>query len=156
MTDAEKFSSVQYTVFKKTLFTQYDYKPDESIKAFEEYDFTVESAPCTAIGESYSVDDDDNTIYTIEVSNKSFQFMCRKVAKMDGKEMRRLYLIGSAYDCVSRSFDYSTSPVEQYRALGESCKKENRESVQKVVDYSYLEAFHPSKYFSLLSAYSAR
>jgi len=150
MTDAEKLSSVKYLVSDGTLVAEFDYVNSEQLKAFEDYDFTVESAPCTVLGDYYSSTDDNNTVYTVKVESKDFRFMCRAVVGMKENE-RRLYMVGSVYDCMSRPFDFSQSKVADYKYFGSMCENDNRSKFIKTVDYSYLELFHPEKYFKIIA-----
>lgn len=150
MTDAEKLGGVKYLVNDGTLIAEFDYVSPEQLKVFEDYDFTVESAPCTVLGDYYSADDDNNTVYTVKVESKDFRFMCRSVVGMKETE-RRLYMIGSVYDCMSRPFDFSQSKVEDYKHFGAMCENSNRSQYIKTVDYSYLELFHPEKYFKIIA-----
>lgn len=143
-----KYSNLNYMTHNNTLILQTDYVEDKSLKLFESYDFSVESSPCTVLGDYYSKEDDSNTIYTIKVNDQDFKFMCRTVSGMEDYQ-RRLYLLGSTFDCISRPFDYSTSKIEDYRYLGSLCKKE--EKIKYNVDYSYLALFHPTKYYQLLA-----
>lgn len=146
--EAEKFKALQYMTHENTLIVETDYASENLMKTFEEYDFTVESSPCNVLGDYYSIEDDSNTIYTIKIDKTSFQFMCRQVNGMK-EDHRRLYLIGSTHDCISRPFDYATSEIEDYQYLGSLCKKEKR--AKQNIDFVYLELFHPAKYYQVLA-----
>lgn len=148
-TDLEKFQGLPYLVNQSTLISKLDYVSDNELKDFEAYDFTVESAPCTVLGDYYTKDDANNTVYSIVVNEQKFQFMCRQVVGMNKAEFRRLYMLGSNYDCLSRPFDYSTSEIPEYKKLGDMCKKETRSNFIKNIDYAYLENFHPNKFYLL-------
>lgn len=151
--EAEKFREVKYMIHEGTLLAEFDYSNPETLKTFEEYDFTVESAPCTVLGSYYDSQDDNNTIYTIKVGDKDFKFMCRSVSGMKPTE-RRLYMLGSVHDCITRPFNYSNSNIDDYKYFGSMCEDSNRKSYQRKVDYSYLELFHPDKYYRLLASNS--
>lgn len=154
LSDAEKISAVKYLVSDGTLVAEFDYVNPEKLKTFEDYDFTVESAPCTVLGDYYSADDDNNTIYTVKVESKDFKFMCRTVVGMKDNE-RRLYMVGSVYDCMSRPFDFSQSTIDDYKYFGSMCEDSNRSKYIQIVDHQYLELFHPDKYFKLV-AYNSK
>lgn len=149
--EADKFRNVKYMIHEGTLLSDFDYVDQKTLKTFEDYDFTVESSPCTVLGDYYSSTDDNNTIYTVKIGDKDFKFMCRSVVGMQENE-RRLYMLGSVYDCLNRSFDYSRSNIEDYKYFGSMCKDENRQVYQKKVDFSYLELFYPEKYYKVLAA----
>ncbi len=146
----EKFKSVKFMIYEGTLLTELDYKSADTLRSFEDYDFTVESSPCTVLGDYYDAKDDNNTIYTVKVGEKDFRFMCRSVNGMK-EDNRRLYMLGSVHDCLNRSFDYSKSHIDDYKYFGSMCQNENRKLYQAKVDYSYLELFHPDKYYRLLA-----
>lgn len=148
-TDSDKFSTLRYTVYSGTLITEEDYLTNTELKPFEAYDFTVESAPCTALGEYYSKDDANNTIYSLEVGAHTFQFMCRQVSGMGKESYRRLYMLGSSYDCHNRPFDFSKSALSEYRELGKLCSNDNRQEVRQMIEYAYLQTFHPTKFYML-------
>jgi len=148
--DAEKLSTVKYMIHEGTIIAEFDYANVDTLRNFEDYDFTIESAPCSVLGDYYTASDDNNTVYTIKVGDKDFRFMCRAVSGMDN-EKRRLYMLGSVYDCMSRPFNFSDSELAEYQYFGSMCEKTNREKFAKIVDYSYLELFHPDKYFKLLA-----
>lgn len=145
-----KYSKLNYMTHNNTLILQTDYIKEDTLKNFEDYDFSVESSPCVVLGDYYSQEDDANTIYTIKVNQQDFKFMCRTVSGMN-EEHRRLYLLGSTFDCVNRPFDFSKSDVDDYKYLGSLCEKENK--LKSNVDYAYLELFHPTKYYHLLAKY---
>ena len=148
-TDLEKFNGLPYLINQGTLVSKLDYISSTELKPFEDYDFTVESAPCTVLGDNYTEKDATNTIYSIVIDEQKFQFMCRQVVGMKDPEFRRLYMLGSNYDCLSRPFDFTQSEIEEYKKLGDLCKGHSREVVVKNVDYAYLELFHPEKYYLL-------
>lgn len=148
--DAEKLGKVEYMVHEGTLIAAFDYVDKTTLRKFEDYDFTVESAPCSVLGDYYTPEDDNNTVYTIKVGEKGFTFMCRAVNTMKD-DHRRLYMLGSVYDCMSRPFDYNTSELPEYQYFGSMCVDQNREKFAKKIDYSYLEIFHPEKYYKLLA-----
>lgn len=146
-----KYSKLNYMVNENTLILQSDYLNEQSLKPFESYDFSIESSPCTVLGDYYEKEDDSNTIYTIKVNEKDFKFMCRAVTGMEDNQ-RRLYLLGSSFECINRPFDFSESKIEDYQYLGSLCKKDKR--IKNEVDYAYLELFHPAKYYQIIAAIS--
>ncbi len=146
--ELNKFSSLKYMSFMNTLVTEKDYVSENKLKDFESYDFTVESSPCTVLGDYYSETDDSNTIYTIKIDEQDFRFMCRQVLGMKDNH-RRLYLLGSTYECLTRPFDYSNSDIDDFKYLASLCKKDIREN--KNIDYAYLELFHSEKYYQVLA-----
>lgn len=145
----DKVNSSEFMVYDNTLILKSDYSASTVMKTFEEYDYTVESSPCNVLGDYYSKDDDSNTIYTIKIGDNKFQFMCRQLKNMS-EEKRRLYLLGSTYDCISRPFDYSTSELDDFKYLSSLCDKKLK-NVAKI-DYNYLELFHPTKYYQTLAS----
>lgn len=143
------YSNLDYMTHDNTLIVKSDYLSEQSLKTFESYDFSIESSPCTVLGDYYDKEDDSNTIYTIKVNDKDFKFMCRAVSGME-ENQRRLYLLGSSFECINRPFDFSESKIEDYQYLGSLCSKENR--INNKIDYVYLEKFHPSKYYQIIAS----
>lgn len=113
-------------VYKKTIFTAEDFKPNGSPKSFYDYNLLTESAPCTLIGQSYQPGNQD-MIYEANIGGATIQLQCRH--KDSRTVENRLFLIGSDADCKSRTFHYESSILSGYKEIASLCA--NRKPTEK-------------------------
>jgi hypothetical protein len=90
--------------YNDTLFKTADFKADGSVRAFGEYNFASESAPCTALGDGYkgASFNSSSSFYEVEKGGEKYLFNCRAVQNGPTPAMR-LFLIGSSADCAART-----------------------------------------------------
>ena len=96
-------------IYKGTAYLSSDFKADGSLRAFGDYDFMVESAPCTVLPIYRWWDE----WFVVDVE----LYQCRANIA-DGK---RLLLAGSAPDCDSRTWDMRMSLMPTSKKAGHLC-----------------------------------
>lgn len=91
-------------IYKGTLYTARDFNSDGSPRTFAQYNFAKESAPCTALGDSYTGAQmgSSESFHEINKGGQSFLFNCR-ADNSASQDAARLYLIGSTNDCSMRN-----------------------------------------------------
>lgn len=99
-------------VYGGTAYLASDFKPSGELRAFGDYDFMVESAPCTVLP-VYRPGDE-----WFKVGGGLYQ--CRANIS-DGK---RLLLAGSPPDCDSRTWDMRMSLMPTSRKAGYLCARQ--------------------------------
>lgn len=131
----------QKLVYRETLYTLSDFQPDGKLKSFTDYDFTVETAPCTVLGGSYSVKTlQREESYSVRGSDGiAHTFICRNVG---APGEFRLMLGGSTVDCESRRWrpEHSMLSVERKRT-SQCLQMGARTAHNDEVEARYLKSF---------------
>jgi len=88
-------------IYKGTAYLPSDFKPSGELRAFGDYDFMVESAPCTAAGNGLNPGANDSAAFILRHPDigggSDFVYSCR--SSLPHKRGNRLLMVGSAYDC---------------------------------------------------------
>lgn len=115
-------------IYQSSLFIPSDFTPRGKARAFADYNFITDSAPC-AIAPGYApphLAKDQFLVLTAEGLGE-LAFTCRGPGAPFSAEKRRLYLVGSAAECRARTWDYTNSYDPFYRKLAELCRPGGRD-----------------------------
>ncbi len=110
-------------IYKNTVFYKEDFKSDGTLKNINDYNYALESSPCTVLENKY-VEQGlyDRQYYIVKKDNKDFKFVCQFNNSKYTRDERRLYLVGSFEECKSRTFDYNVSILNgEIKSLGKQC-----------------------------------
>ena len=111
-------------VYKGTAYLPGDFKADGTLRAFHDYDFMTESAPCTVlpIYRAGAVAQEKTYAITADRGAESFRllFQCR--------DSGRLYLLMSKADCSSRTWERGRSSLPFYQEVDNQCSR-NRQGL---------------------------
>lgn len=123
-----KWSSNDYKIYLRTMYVQADFNENGDKRLFADYDYTMESSPCTTISK-YSP---RTNIYSFQNKGEALTFECRPYFGYDQPDSRRLYLLGSTRDCADRQFDYKIAVVDSGENTLSVCDKQHPEASEKV------------------------
>lgn len=123
-----KWSSNDYKIYLRTMYVQADFNENGDKRLFADYDYTMESSPCTTISK-YSP---RTNIYSFQHKGEALTFECRPYFGYDQPDSRRLYLLGSPRDCQDRQFDYKIAVVDSGQDTLAVCDKLHPEASEKV------------------------
>lgn len=123
-----KWSTNDYKIYLRTMYVQADFNENGDKRLFADYDYTMESSPCTTISK-YSP---RTNIYSFQNKGETLTFECRAYFNYDQPDARRLYLLGSQKDCEDRQFDYKIAVVDSGQDNLAVCDKLHPEASEKV------------------------
>lgn len=123
-----KWSSNDSKIYLRTMYVQADFNENGDKRLFADYDYTMESSPCTTISK-YSP---RTNIYSFQHKGESLSFECRPYFNYDKPDERRLYLLGSTRDCEDRQFDYKIPVLDSGENTLEMCNKIHPEASEKI------------------------
>lgn len=123
-----KWSTNEAKVYLRTMYVQADFNADGTRRLFNEYDYKMETSPCTAFTK-YSP---RTNIFTVQHDKESLSFECRPYFGYDQPDLRRLYLLGSTRDCEDRTWDYQVPVLDSAKDAFAMCKDQNY--IQKIED----------------------
>ncbi len=125
-----KWSTNDTKVYLRTMYVQADFNADGSRRLFNEYDYKMETSPCTAITK-YSP---RTNIYTIQHEKETLSFECRPYFGYEQPDLRRLYLLGSTRDCDDRTWDYQFPVLDSSENSVAMCNKKDKSLSKKIED----------------------
>lgn len=123
-----KWSTNDSKIYLRTMYVQADFNENGDKRLFADYDYTMESSPCTTISK-YSP---RTNIYSFQHKGESLSFECRPYFSYDRPDERRLYLLGSTRDCEDRQFDYKIVVVDSGENTLAMCDKLHPEASEKI------------------------
>ena len=112
-------------LYKRTAYLESDFKQDGTLRKFNEYDYSVESSPCTVLPGAKVRPKNQDVFYTLKTEkngqNVEFLFECRARLSSRPAAEHRLFLIGSYADCKTRAWNYKDSLMTEYRQISNTC-----------------------------------
>ncbi|MFK4135890.1 hypothetical protein ACI2KR_26945 [Pseudomonas luteola] len=131
-------------IYKGSFITQKDFLADGSLKTLNDYDFTKESAPCTAIDPKLEKVGGESVAYKVTRKGNEYIFICRGMTSIDKNE-RRLFLAGTKYECLSRYESYIRSPNPGLEKASRLCGGMTKSSDLSRTEKNYLDLLKASK-----------
>lgn len=129
-------------IYRGMEFFASDFNADGSARTLEQYDLTKESAPCTVVGDVWSLNGQNRfgQSASAEINGASVVLNCRRPNVGTGPDGARLFLLGSSYDCVSRAgFSGSGYTSTAVREFDRSCASHRLSSGgETATDRAYL------------------
>lgn len=124
-------------IHKKTLYIPSDFNEIGQLRTISEYDFSTETAPCTAISAYRERPIYQEEFFTMKTQRGSesmdFLFECRSYSSFGNRDEFRLFLIGSYEDCKRRTWEYKNSSIPFYQEVGKQCASGFETATNKMV-----------------------
>lgn len=127
-------------IYKGSLVVSSDFAADGSTRQLADYDFSKESAPCSAIDSKSIQHKGDHTAYVMKKGGREFIFICRSLSRAEPRS-NRLFLAGSHEECLTRTDSYVRHPNEMLRKAGDMCKGMVRSSPTSKAEQDFAASF---------------
>lgn len=134
-------SSRGFVVYNKTGYFESDFRDGGILRTIKEYDYAVESSPCTVLGEVYVALQYNDGFYRVsDKEGRALIFQCRRMS-FDHK-VNRLFLVGSAADCSTRTRNYGSTFFSGSRHYAKFCSQKQPTKHAREIHTTYTQMFH--------------